>query len=145
MYSSNRWWKNNFFFVFGQWEFAPLERTQDPRVPRETNIPSNRANKEPILTKDELNRVNKIIKCSRMHNDCMYFGVLVSMSRLMEFVYATAADWSSKSASESTRIPVDSSPPTTWGATPKRTRPRWLTRARARLSSPKILHLFLCG
>ena len=67
-------------------------------------MPSDRANKEPILTKDELNWVNEIIKWSQIHDDCMYFGVLVLVPGLMEFMYATSADGLSKPAGKSTRL-----------------------------------------
>lgn len=41
-YSSNKWWKDEFFFVQGDWEFSPSEVIRDPSVPRETIAPSNR-------------------------------------------------------------------------------------------------------
>jgi hypothetical protein len=48
-YSSNWHWKNKYFFVSGQWEFAPKEKVQGPRVPREVNTPADRAFQKPIL------------------------------------------------------------------------------------------------
>ena len=120
-YSRNRWWKNKFFFVSKQWEFAPLEQAQGPQILRETNMPAERANQEPILTKDELTRVNDVLKWSRLHDDYIYYGVLGSVLRLMEFVYMPATHMSSKPVGEATRIPVNPSPlaANTWGATPK--------------------------
>ena len=52
-YSSNRWWKNKFFFVLGQWEFALKEKAVGPRVPYKTNTVDDLALKEPILTTEE--------------------------------------------------------------------------------------------
>jgi hypothetical protein len=46
--------EEQFFFVSNQWDFATSELTQGPRVPRETNMPFDRANKDPILAEDEL-------------------------------------------------------------------------------------------
>ena len=84
-------------------------------------MPSYWANRDPTLTEDELARVNKILLWARMHKDCMFFGVLVTVPRLTKFVYAKAGDGSrSKPAEESTKVLVDLSRPTvnTWGATP---------------------------
>jgi hypothetical protein len=37
-YSNNKRWKNKFFFALGDWEFAPSEVTEGPRVPQETSF-----------------------------------------------------------------------------------------------------------
>jgi hypothetical protein len=41
-YSSNRGWKNKFFFSSRQWEFVPSEQVEAHRVPREINMLSQR-------------------------------------------------------------------------------------------------------
>jgi hypothetical protein len=85
-------------------------------VPRETSSPSEGANKEPILTEDELAQVNKLLLWAQMHDDCMLFSQLVTMPRLMEFVYLVAITTGGsrkRSANETTRVLVDLSPPAT--------------------------------
>jgi hypothetical protein len=114
--------KNKFFFVSEQWEFAPSKHAKGPQVPRETNMLSERGNKQPTLTKGELARVIDVLKWGRLHEVCTYYGVLVSVPRLMEFVYAPAAHVSVKLTEEVTRVPVNPSPPAanTRGATPRK-------------------------
>jgi hypothetical protein len=51
-YSSNWHQKNKYFFVSRQWEFAPKEKAQGPRVPRKVNTPADRAFQKPILTSE---------------------------------------------------------------------------------------------
>ena len=60
-FSSNRFWKNKFFFATRKWEFAPLEPIQGPRGPREMSLKSPDTNKEPLLSKKEVERVNRIL------------------------------------------------------------------------------------
>jgi hypothetical protein len=38
-YSSNKFWKDKFFFAQGDWEFSATEIVAGPRVPRETHVP----------------------------------------------------------------------------------------------------------
>ena len=84
---------------------------------------SDRAGQEPILTKKELLRVNKVIQWSQKHEKCMYFGSFVTVPRLMEFVYEIhPVEARSRLIADSTRILVNQSPPTanTQGATPRK-------------------------
>jgi hypothetical protein len=84
-------------------------------------MPSDRASQEPILTKEELTQVNNVIQWSQTHEESVYFGVLVTVLRLMEFVYETNVTWAtSRSVGESARVSVDPSPSVanTRGATP---------------------------
>ena len=86
-------------------------------------MPSDKANKEPILTKDELDRVNDVIQWSQTHENCMNFGVLVTVPRLIEFMYEISVVGAVGSlAGKSTRVPIDPSPPivNTWGATARK-------------------------
>jgi hypothetical protein len=55
-YSSNRGWKNKYFFASGQWEFAPMEQSTKIRVPWEVNALSEKGGQEPHLTPNELAR-----------------------------------------------------------------------------------------
>ena len=60
-YSNNRGWKNRYFFALGQWEFASSEKAQGPRVPRKTNMLSEKGHHAPRLTPDEISRVNDVL------------------------------------------------------------------------------------
>ena len=121
-YSSNRWWKNRFFFVSGQWEFAPKERVVGPRVPCETNMVADLALKEPTLTAEEQTWVNDVTAWSRSHEKFMYSDWLASISRLSEFVYDVNVSSIPRPVAGITRQPVDQSPPATntRGATPRK-------------------------
>ena len=71
------------------------------------------ANKEPILTEDELAQISKIFLWAQMHDDCMLFSQLVTVPRLVEFVYLvvnTASGSRKRPMDKTTRVPVDRSP-----------------------------------
>jgi hypothetical protein len=66
----------------------------------------------------------------------MYFGALVLVPRLVEFVYEVGTMGAAgEQAHESTRLPVNPDPlaVNTQGAIPERARPRCWTRASLRL------------
>ena len=62
-----------------------------PRVPREINLVSDQALKEPILTVEETKRVNDIIQWSRTHEGFIFSDWLASVSRLLKFIYDVEA------------------------------------------------------
>ena len=84
-------------------------------------MPSDRAFKEPVLTNEEIKQVNDVIQWSQTHENCMYFGSLVTVLRLLEFVYNVKAfRVASRPVGEIARILEDPSLPVanTRGATP---------------------------
>jgi hypothetical protein len=89
-YSSNRGWKNKFFFASEQWEFALTEQATEIRVPHKVNALLERGGQEPNLTRSELARVNEVQRWAQKHDHCMLYGVLAMVPRLMEFVYGQA-------------------------------------------------------
>jgi hypothetical protein len=86
-FSSNRWWKNRFFFAMRQWEFAPYETVEGPRVPQERSLLALDAHKEPLLSKEEIVRVNKVLARARIHEDAMYYNQLVIVTKLNMYLY----------------------------------------------------------
>ena len=121
-FKCNRWWKNKFFFISGQWESAPKERAMGPRVPREMNTVADLALKEPILTAEKQSQVNDVTMWSRTHEKLMYSDWLALILRLSEFMYDVDAFSVLRPVAGTTRLPVDQSLPAanTQGTTPRK-------------------------
>jgi hypothetical protein len=121
-YSSNRGWKNHFFFASGQWEFATSEKAESPRVPREMNILSKKGHKAPRLTPNEIAWVNDVLDWVKKHDSSMLFEVLCTVPRLMEFVYKPAVHAAVKITEDIVRVRFNPGPPTAniRGATPRK-------------------------
>jgi hypothetical protein len=75
-YSSNRGWKNKYFFATGQWEFHPIDVVEGLRVPLETCTPSTSASKEPILSEEKMSHVNKLLVWAQQNRDLMSYSKL---------------------------------------------------------------------
>ena len=95
-FSSNKKWKNSFFFASGSWEFSPLEAIQGPRVPRETSVPSTEGQEDPDLTKEEEDRVEMIPTFTwvKKNEKQLDYDVLVIMANLEKYLaYPQLAGW----------------------------------------------------
>ena len=93
------------------------------RVPREMNMLSDQALKEPILTVKETKRVNNVIQWSRTHKSFMFSDWLASVLRLSEFVCDVEAFIvPRRPAGVTARLSIDQSPlaANTQGATPRK-------------------------
>jgi hypothetical protein len=121
-YSSNKGWKNKYFFASGQWEFASTEQATEIKVPREVNSLFDKGGQEPHLTPSELARVNEVQQWAQKHESCLLFGVLGSVSRLMELVYAPAGHVAVVLRNKVLGIPTNLGPlaANTRGATPRK-------------------------
>ena len=121
-YSSNRGWKNRYSFASGQWEFAPSKKAQGPRVPRETNLLSEKGHHAPRLTSDEISQVNDVLDWARKHDSSMLFEVLCTVPKLVEFIYKPAGHATVKITEEVARVRFNYSPPAanTQGVTPRK-------------------------
>jgi hypothetical protein len=81
------------------------------RVPCETNALSTKGQQEPNLTRVEMARVNDVLRWAQKHDLCMFYSVLASVSRLMEFIYVPTAHVAVRLREETLRIPVNPGPP----------------------------------
>jgi hypothetical protein len=80
-----------------------------------------KGHQEPNLTRSELARVNDVLRWAQRHDPCTFYGVLVLVSRLMEFVYALVAHVLVKLTEEVTKVPINQGGPpaaNTWGCYP---------------------------
>jgi hypothetical protein len=81
-YSSNKHWKEQFFFVQGVWECPTTETVADPEVPRKVRRLLSSKQDEPILTEDEATHVRVLLKYSEEHVAKMDFDAVFSQSAL---------------------------------------------------------------
>jgi hypothetical protein len=81
-YSSNKHWKEKFFFTQGDWEFPATEVIAVPRVPREARRLSSSGQKEPILSKSEKAYVHEMIEYVERDVLEMEFNAIFSQSAL---------------------------------------------------------------
>jgi hypothetical protein len=97
-----------------------MEQATKIRIPREVNAFSKKGGQEFHLTQSELARVNEVQQWAQKHESCLLFGVLGSVSRLMELIYALASYVAVALRNEVLGIPTNLGPPAvnTWGATP---------------------------
>jgi hypothetical protein len=85
-YSSNKHWKDKFFFTQGDWEFSATEIVASPRVPREACHLSSSGQEEPILNESEDAHVREMTKYSEEHSSKMEFNAIFSQSTLTTYV-----------------------------------------------------------
>jgi hypothetical protein len=81
-YSSNKHWKERFFFAQGAWECPTTETVADPEVPRKVRRLLSSKQDEPILTEDEAAHVRELLKYSAEHVGEMDFDAIFSQSAL---------------------------------------------------------------
>ena len=81
-YSSNKHWKDKFFFAQGDWEFSSMKIVEGPRVPREAHCLSSSGQEEPILNKSKDARVQEMMKYAKEHALEMEFNAIFSQSAL---------------------------------------------------------------
>jgi hypothetical protein len=81
-YSSNKHWKERFFFAQGAWECPTTETVADPEVPRKVRRLLSSKQDEPVLTEDEAAHVRELLKYSAEHVGDMDFDAIFSQSAL---------------------------------------------------------------
>jgi hypothetical protein len=81
-YSSNKHWKERFFFAQGAWECPTTEEVADPEVPRKVRRLLSSKQDEPVLTEDEAAHVRELLKHSAEHVADMDFDAIFSQSAL---------------------------------------------------------------
>jgi hypothetical protein len=81
-YSSNKYWKEQFFFAQGAWECPTTETIADPEVPREVRRLLSLKQDEPVLTEDEAAHVWELLRHSEKHVAEMDFDAIFSQSAL---------------------------------------------------------------
>jgi hypothetical protein len=81
-YSSNKHWKEQFFFAQGAWECPTTETVADPEVPRKVRRLLSSKQDEPVLTEDEAAHVRELLKHSEKHVAEMDFDAIFSQSAL---------------------------------------------------------------
>jgi hypothetical protein len=81
-YSSNKHWKERFFFAQGAWECPATETVADPEVPRKVRRLLSSKQDEPILTEDEAAHVRDLLRHSEEHVAEMDFDTIFSQSAL---------------------------------------------------------------
>jgi hypothetical protein len=86
------------------------------------NALSNKGGQELHLTQSELAWDNKVQQWAQKHESCLLFGVLGSVSRLMELIYALAGYVAVAPRNEVLGIPTNLGPPAmnTRDATPRK-------------------------
>jgi hypothetical protein len=81
-YSSNKHWKERFFFAQGDWECPAAEAVADLRVPREVRRLLSSKQDEPILNENEDVHVRDLMKHAEEHATEMDFDTIFSQSAL---------------------------------------------------------------
>jgi hypothetical protein len=81
-YSSNKHWKERFFFAQGDWECLATEAVTDPRVLREVHRLSSSKQDEPILNESESAHVRELMQHAKKHATEMDFNAIFSQLAL---------------------------------------------------------------
>jgi hypothetical protein len=81
-YSSNKHWKERFFFAQGAWECLTTETVADPEVPRKVRRLLSSKQDEPVLTEDEAAHVRELLRHSEKYVAEMDFDAIFSQSAL---------------------------------------------------------------
>jgi hypothetical protein len=81
-YSSNKHWKERFFFAQGDWECPATETVIDPKVPREVRHLLSSKQDEPTLNENEAAHVWDLLKYSEEHAAEMDFDTIFSQAAL---------------------------------------------------------------
>jgi hypothetical protein len=81
-YSSNKHWKERFFFAQGDWECLATEAVTNPRVLREVHRLSSSKQDEPILNESESAHVRELMKHAEEHATEMDFDAIFSQLAL---------------------------------------------------------------
>jgi hypothetical protein len=81
-YSSNKHWKERFFFAQSAWECPTTETVADPEVPRKVRRLLSSKQDEPVLTEDKAAHVRELLRHSEKYIAEMDFDAIFSQSAL---------------------------------------------------------------